>query len=445
MENNEKIFDLFRENEHKLDAPPSSLAWDRLEHKLDNKNTARRAVMWNYYAAAAGIILLLVAGIFYLQHDNSSQHLTDVYAQAESIKDNTVYEETKPARPILMSHKEKQFYLGNLPIAANDKKSKLNTSPLSKAEKENIEKTEIPIENNAIALNEPRPAPPKTSSTITPTPSKPSNRKSDVSPITTFGGALLDTKNDNDGVFGDDISVLDRTVVEKQTRADKAPAPVVLPPPSDKLLDEEMVEEIIEREESKFEGTREQSNQVITSFSTQSIPKEKKRKKKAEAVPSAPAATEMMDQEDELRDIALGSAVTAEAQAKSSQPESVSQNYQISQLDWMSGSWINNEANTKEVWETVSASQLIGKIYEFGDANESYETDLIQIKKSRGKIILIQQNEVFDLVEISGKKAVFKSQENRKTWIKISQSGNKLKIIKQQPNNSKTKVLKKEE
>lgn len=475
MKNNEEIFDLFRENEHKLDAPPSPMAWDKLERKLDNKKSAKRKVIWNYYAAAAGILLLVFAGFFYLKDNSNNQNQNITYAQAET--SDLVEEEAKPARPILMSHKEKQFYYNNEPIANNNGyNDNVNKSPIAQAKIQKNRnnqltptlKTEIDKERDldpdiALEKSKTKFAPKKP---INPYTNKPTY-------ITDSNGSSEDQMGDVEKAKSDDAydgytnsnNPADPEVkVPSTVTTTSAPGSAMPPPPIMQTQDSKVVEEDLVSEMAEEQLARSESIQIETKAAGKKSER-KKRKKESYSAPSPSSASsptivtaspEMDDMEEReesstfdeaesYKDIALGNAVHAKPKAKASE-ESIppSQNYEISQLDWMSGEWTNQEDNTKEVWNNVSPSQLIGTIFSLGSDNQLYESDLIQIKRSRGKIILIQQNEVYDLVEISGKKAIFRSQEDRKSTIKITQSGSKLKIVNQGSNNSKTKVLKKE-
>jgi len=59
MEDDNKLFDLFRENEHKLHEFPSNNAWRRLEQRLDAHRRRTRIAMLRPYAMAASLVLLV--------------------------------------------------------------------------------------------------------------------------------------------------------------------------------------------------------------------------------------------------------------------------------------------------------------------------------------------------------------------------------------------------
>ena len=59
MEKDQKLFDLFRDNEHKLHEYPSADAWRRLEQRLDAHRRRRRIAVYRPIAMAATVILLV--------------------------------------------------------------------------------------------------------------------------------------------------------------------------------------------------------------------------------------------------------------------------------------------------------------------------------------------------------------------------------------------------
>ncbi len=79
MEERDKIYDLFRRNEHKLAEKPSRRAWDRLEDRLDRhqQQTTRQISGWYRYGGmvAAVMVLVLTASILsiYTQQSDKAQ------------------------------------------------------------------------------------------------------------------------------------------------------------------------------------------------------------------------------------------------------------------------------------------------------------------------------------------------------------------------------------
>lgn len=59
MKDDQKLFDLFRNNEHKLHEYPSADAWLRLEKKLEAHRRRRRISLFRPIAMAAGVLLVI--------------------------------------------------------------------------------------------------------------------------------------------------------------------------------------------------------------------------------------------------------------------------------------------------------------------------------------------------------------------------------------------------
>lgn len=55
------IYDLFRDNEHKLAASPSPKTWQRLERRLDRRGRRRQLPLRGLWSIAAAIVLLVLA------------------------------------------------------------------------------------------------------------------------------------------------------------------------------------------------------------------------------------------------------------------------------------------------------------------------------------------------------------------------------------------------
>lgn len=64
MKTQKDLFDLFRENQHKLDESPNPQVWRRLEKRLDTRRAARGSSLYRIMAMAAGVLLLI--GVFSL-------------------------------------------------------------------------------------------------------------------------------------------------------------------------------------------------------------------------------------------------------------------------------------------------------------------------------------------------------------------------------------------
>lgn len=60
MSDNDKIYELFRRHEHKLDEKPSRRAWERLDARLDRHEARRATPGWLRYGGMVAAVLILV-------------------------------------------------------------------------------------------------------------------------------------------------------------------------------------------------------------------------------------------------------------------------------------------------------------------------------------------------------------------------------------------------
>ena len=72
-DNQKELFNLFRDNQHKLDQKPSNQAWRRLESRLDAHQNRTRISFVNHLsmaAAIAALLALIFAISIFLDHGN---------------------------------------------------------------------------------------------------------------------------------------------------------------------------------------------------------------------------------------------------------------------------------------------------------------------------------------------------------------------------------------
>ncbi len=76
MKQEDKLYDLFRKNQHKLEEMPSPQSWDKLKRRLDDRRNPRPQFsiyrLFAMVAAAVGLVLL-VATVFNLPTPNRQQ------------------------------------------------------------------------------------------------------------------------------------------------------------------------------------------------------------------------------------------------------------------------------------------------------------------------------------------------------------------------------------
>ena len=87
MKNKKDIFDLFRENEHKLDERPDGKLWDRLEGRLDQSAGPRVASRNGFrrWMSLAGVLLVLVVAVWGVNIALENRTPGDLYAEAKTV------------------------------------------------------------------------------------------------------------------------------------------------------------------------------------------------------------------------------------------------------------------------------------------------------------------------------------------------------------------------
>jgi len=87
MKNNEKVFDVLRDNQHKLNERPSLQAWNKLERRLDKKSRQKSKPKFSIYAIAM-MAAAAVALVFFVT-TISDVAQTVKYRKAVVIQENT--------------------------------------------------------------------------------------------------------------------------------------------------------------------------------------------------------------------------------------------------------------------------------------------------------------------------------------------------------------------
>lgn len=92
MKQKDKIFDLFQQNQHKLEERPSLQAWNKLERRLDKKSRKRIKPKFSIY----GIIMMAAAAVALVFFVTT---IADVAQEVNSRK-AVVIKETTPTKNI---------------------------------------------------------------------------------------------------------------------------------------------------------------------------------------------------------------------------------------------------------------------------------------------------------------------------------------------------------
>ena len=133
MKSQKDIFDLFRENEHKLQEKPSNQAWNKLEQRLERQRGRRRILPFNSYLMAASVVGLLVVitmmgGIF--NGTNNSLHLTESKGEVRPLEDLVAVQPDREKIDALIAFQRSyQEKVREQPVEEGDGEKKLVVRP----------------------------------------------------------------------------------------------------------------------------------------------------------------------------------------------------------------------------------------------------------------------------------------------------------------------------
>jgi len=125
MKSDKDLFDLFRENEHKLTETPSPRAWDRLEQRLDSDTQKHQVSYYRQIAVAASMVALLAVAFVlatYLQPNNHNMAMNNTVL----LEDLGGYEDSEEGayKAVEFIRKHKSRLANPVEEGTNDKKLK---------------------------------------------------------------------------------------------------------------------------------------------------------------------------------------------------------------------------------------------------------------------------------------------------------------------------------
>lgn len=87
MNHHKDLFDLFRENDHKLEERPSLQSWRRLEKRLDSHQRRSRISLYRSLAMVAGVLALAVLIVLMtLVVERQQEYLTGAPQELEDLQ-----------------------------------------------------------------------------------------------------------------------------------------------------------------------------------------------------------------------------------------------------------------------------------------------------------------------------------------------------------------------
>ena len=158
MIEDKKIENLFRDNQHKLDEMPSSMVWDKLEVRLEKRDLNRKQSGWRRLAVAATILIAVsMIGLWtYINPlGNMMNQTAELFPKKELASEIIASDAPTPARPILMSHREKVQYLDDVSNTRMNTRPALAENKLRK-QTTNVSPAKIAPQANSKALPTPK-------------------------------------------------------------------------------------------------------------------------------------------------------------------------------------------------------------------------------------------------------------------------------------------------
>jgi len=411
MIEDKKIENLFRDNQHKLDEMPSPMAWDRLEGRLNERDTRHKGFTWQRLAVAAAVFIAVsMLGMWTLVDPLGSEmnKTTALLAERQLASEIIASDAPAPARPILMSHREKSQYLTEV------SKTRINARP-ALAER-------LPIKT----MNAPPPKViPQTkqfvpTSQAESTPSITSTNmmvQEDIQPVTKEDIIEIQAKKEMEiaelKASSDDSFVKDKQIemAENQsvvtvpsnistTSADYADAvyDIVAEEKTEEIFDEGIsLDEIMVRKESKAKRSDKKRRKAKT--------QNKKEIVETRAVtPPSPAAI-----------------IIAEAEMEA-EPG-------LNHFDWLLGKWVDEDDNSFEEWQRTNANTLEGKGYFVVNVDTTFTQSMKIVQANQTVYFMVNRQlveERFELEEYDDRSATFKNENETKEQI----------ILKKDKNNS---------
>ncbi|MCD0471225.1 hypothetical protein [Flavobacterium sp. JAS] len=151
MDNQDKIFDKFKEAAHNSEAkdfPGMEKVWSRLEDKLDKKEDKKAISLWKKIAVAASLLLLISLGAQFLKSDKISTTPTSKVV---------VNEKEKEAIPDPVLENNKAVVSSDSEIVPKAEAVKLLDKQIK--EQQQVALQEVQISANNAIINEASPAP----------------------------------------------------------------------------------------------------------------------------------------------------------------------------------------------------------------------------------------------------------------------------------------------
>lgn len=404
MIEDKKIENLFRDNQHKLDEMPPSMVWDKLEVRLEKRDLNHKQFMWRRLSIAAAVFIAVsMIGVWMYINPlgNTMNQTAELFPKKELASEIIASDAPTPARPILMSHREKVQYLDDV------SNTRMNTRPALAENKPRKPTTNVsPAKIAPQANSKPIPAPKADATngitTIDMTvqadsePAAEPKMPEEIEDEEIIEGALALEKNASKSIVYDNATDSSKDI--KETSFSYTPPPTTtgnvagtydLEVPSSSYLEVEAEEDdIVVMEE-------------VAAKETKKIRKAKRSADKATA-----------------KDFRSQS--TTPAAAAKPEPE-------LDRFDWLLGKWTDEDDNSFEEWQRIAPNILEGKGYFVVDVDTTF-TQSMKIVQSNAQVFFMVDGQAvegkFELEKYDDRTATFKNKNEASEQITLKKDAN---------------------
>ncbi len=431
MKQDEKIFDLFRDNQHKLDEMPSPRAWNRLEERLETRKVRKQGYVLKRFAIAAAVFIAcsMVALWSYVNplNDMQNNRQAALFSERTLPSELVASDASEPATPILMSHREKAQYLtesvrvkrADEPSLAkksakptrqradrtnvNPQIAQLETIEESIAE-EQVQHTitkDVEETNELIALNDVNKSVEKEKMIETPAvAAKPTATMPAATTTSTADVSIEDLVEDEEIA-----SAKDKAYKVKELKKEDLPETTVYQPTESDWNDGVVVTDSYDPIRNKAEEAR-RSEMLAQEERTAKKSKSSAQKRKTSNAPAIASGAARDTKEQ------VGYAVE-EMQMVEEEASDDAQIADINQFSWLIGRWMDNSGQSYDQWQRVNDHTITGEGY-FTVNNEVVFSEKMKLIQEDEHIYLVwpidnQTEARFQLVNHDGGQAVFQN------------------------------------
>ncbi len=398
MIEDKKIENLFRDNQHKLDEMPSPMAWERLEVRLEKRELARKPLLWRRLAVAAAVLIAVsMIGLWTFINPLVSANKTAIlFPNTELASEIIASDAPAPARPILMSHREKVQYLTEV------SNTRMNTRP-ALAENKLREKTTNISPSKSIRPQAAKPKPQADAPSITTTDMM---VQADVEPIVEekiiqkfaekdiiVTDNATEKEDDSDKIITDEVAANQAVVV--------APTTPTMPTTISTTSGYSINTDVNDAEIAPQYDVEAEAEEIIVL--KEQATRETKKKRRARR--SADKMTATKDTKNE----------SIPSPAAPAEPE-------LDRFDWLLGKWTDEDDNSFEEWQRIAPNILEGKGYFVVDVDTTY-TQSMKIVQSNAQTFFMVNGQLvegqFELKKYDDSTATFKNKNESNEQITL--------------------------